>query len=145
MTKSFRQSRNETLGIICVGWIVWVLACGGGSPSRSRDSIGDTPGIEVTASDLVAAYKANEIAADQRYKNQVVRVRGTVDGIGKDILASPYVTLSGAPEDSFRSVQAFFPKDSESALANIQKGQTLTVRCRVDGLMMNVLLKECRF
>jgi hypothetical protein len=91
----------------------------------------------------VAAYKANEIAADGRFKDRTIAVTGPVDRIGKDILNNPFVTLSGEPVDSFRGVQATFPREAESELARLQTGQTITVVCRARGLMMNVQLDRC--
>ena len=111
--------------------------------SRWTDATGAASEVGVFSKDIVAAYKDNEIAADGRFKNRTIAVTGPVDRIGKDILDNPFVTLSAEPVDSFRSVQASFPRDAEGQLAGLQKGQTITVVCRGRGLMMNVQLDQC--
>ena len=40
-------------------------------------------------------------------------------------------------------IQAFFDDSMKRQLGTLKKGSQLTVVCRVDGLMMNVLAKEC--
>lgn len=90
-------------------------------------------------------YDSNEIAADNKYKKKYVRVSGTVEDLGKDILDDIYVTLDGGGADDMglRAVQAYFKKSDSDAIAQVAKGQSMTVVCRVDGLMMNVILKDC--
>jgi hypothetical protein len=96
--------------------------------------------ITVSASQLYSDYKANEVAADQRYKDKVLQVSGTVDNIGKDIMDSIYVTLETG---TFGSIQCFFADKHASEAAQLRKGQSITVKGRCDGKMMNVLLKGC--
>ena len=97
-------------------------------------------GIPVAAEALTAAYEANEVDADDRFKGRILEVSGVVDSIGKDLLDDPYVTLEGA---RFRRAQALFTKGDEPKLARLRKGQELTVKCRCDGLFGNVVLKAC--
>ncbi|MDX9925554.1 MAG: hypothetical protein RBS48_12395, partial [Ignavibacteriaceae bacterium] len=51
--------------------------------------------IKITASQLVADYKANQVAADSKYKGNIVEVTGTISTIGKDIMDTPYISLNG--------------------------------------------------
>ena len=50
-----------------------------------------------------------------------------------------YVTLEGG--DAIRSVQCYI--DDKDLVARLQKGQRLTVYDKCEGLMMNVLMKNC--
>ncbi len=97
----------------------------------------------VTAPKLVGYYMENEIAADQRFKDKTLLVSGTVVSIGKDIMDTPYVTLSAEPYETFRTVQASFTKDAEGDLAYLRRGQHVQVRCHCRGLFMNVQLNQC--
>lgn len=99
------------------------------------------PPVSVSAKKLASEYKANEIAADQKYKDRVASISGTVESIGKDILATPYVVLTGA--GFFPAVQCFFSDADQGTLARLRKGQSITIRGRIDGEMGNVLVKEC--
>lgn len=95
--------------------------------------------VEVTAKKLYADYEANEVSADDAYKGKVLRVSGTIAKIGKDILDDPYVALS-AGDDIFE-VQCMFA--DKGALGSLKKGQKLTLRCKGDGKMGNVILRGC--
>ena len=97
----------------------------------------------IQAPQIVAAYVANEVAADIRYKDRTQIVEGRIDTIGKDILDDPYVTLS-AGESEFRSVQAFFKTKDLQQLASLSKGQLVRVEGTCEGLMMNVQVKNSR-
>jgi hypothetical protein len=96
--------------------------------------------VTVPAPDLIAAYQQNEIAADQRFKGETVVIRGDVNEIAKDILGTPYVTLS---REGISAVQAMFPRSSAAPLADLRPGRTIVVQCRVEGKMMNVIGRDC--
>jgi hypothetical protein len=108
------------------------------STTKSRAKL-----VWLSASQLVNAYQNNEISADQWFKHSGVTVKGRVDTIGKDIIGSPYITLTDGNLDGIRRVQAFF--DDEYELLSITRGQSATVDCVCDGLALNVILRHCRF
>jgi hypothetical protein len=108
---------------------------------RERDRLAAAP--HLNARELVMAYDQNEVAADRSYKGKTIVVEGSVDRVGKDILDTMYVSLSG-PENSFRSVQCLFEDEHEAQLSNLHPGQRVQVVGRCDGLMMNVLVKDCQ-
>jgi hypothetical protein len=101
--------------------------------------------LTVPVAELLLAYKANEVAADQKYKGKRVRTTGVVDDIKKDIVDNIYVTLGTGAELEFPQVQAYFPDSLASKAAGLQSGQTITVDCDCEGLLMNVQMKECTF
>lgn len=101
------------------------------------------PIVAVTAPALFAAYDANEISADDKFKGKMLAVTGKIDSIGKDILDTMYLTLSNGEEFAIMGVQAFFEDDAGKQLARLTKGQKVTVLCRCDGKLGNVMLKEC--
>jgi aspartyl/asparaginyl-tRNA synthetase len=96
----------------------------------------------VSAGDLYSEYKANEVAADAQYKGKTVQVTGIVDSIGKDILDTAYVTLTEGGEYEMWGVQCMFAEKYESELAQLSKGQTVTIQGKVEGYLINVLLHE---
>lgn len=99
--------------------------------------------VEITAKDLLTAYEENTVAADNQYKNQLLKVTGTVGSIGKDIMDSAYVTLTNDDPYSFISVQCFFEKDNLDDIATLKEGDTVTITGVCDGNTLNVLLKQC--
>lgn len=100
-----------------------------------------TPVAELTASQLFSAYEDNEVAADNAYKGKWIKVSGTVESIGKDILDDPYIAFKTG--DLAFSVQVYF--DDASKLGSIKKGQRLTVIGKCDGKLGNVFVKYAFF
>jgi hypothetical protein len=100
-------------------------------------------GASVSLSVLLSEYKDNEIAADQRYKGHPVQVNGTVGDVKRDILNNPYVIVGTGSDYEIPTLQCFLAKGQESRAAALHKGDRVTVRGTVSGLMMNVLVKEC--
>jgi hypothetical protein len=95
----------------------------------------------VSAADLCAAYDANEVSADGRYKNQRLMIDGIVDNVGKDITQAPYVTLGTA--NAIARVQLLFDKSSGTALSGLSRGSHFSADCVVAGKLMNVIAKNC--
>ena len=125
---------------VCAGlFLSLILGCASSRSSQAPP----TNGINVTAEDLISAYKANEVAADERYKNQPLAVTGTVDSIGKDILDTMYVTLKGDEKYGFTSVQCMFDDEHKTELAALSKGDHIRVVGICKGKLGNILLKEC--
>lgn len=98
--------------------------------------------IKVTASELYAKYEANEIQADNLYKDKLLEVSGTISNIGKDILDSPYVALK--TNNMFGSVQCMLADSQKDKATNLSKGQSVTLTGRNSGkTITNVLLRDC--
>jgi hypothetical protein len=93
----------------------------------------------ISAKDLTATYEANEVNADNNLKGKTFYVTGTVSDIKKDIMDDIYVTLEG--NEMFRQVQCYF--DDKETAGKLQKGMKVTFKGKCDGLMMNVLMKDC--
>lgn len=94
----------------------------------------------ISAGDLVSSYTSNEVAADNNFKGKKFYVEGYIESIGKDILDDIYVTLKSG--DLIRSVQCYI--EDQDKVAQLRKGQKITVIGECDGLMMNVLMKNCK-
>jgi tRNA_anti-like len=100
------------------------------------------PAMEVTATGLVAEFKENGVAAEQKYGDKRIRVTGVVHSIDKDILDTPYVALSG-DQYGINNVQCMFPKDRAGDLVSFKKDTRATVEGVFSSNLMNVLLKDC--
>ncbi len=99
--------------------------------------------MKVSATEISRAYDNNKVAADAKYKDKILEVSGIVDSIGKDILDDPYITLKGR-EYSLFGVQCMFSRASEGELAQVSKGQSITLKGKVSGeLIGNVLVRGC--
>ena len=115
-----------------------LIALASGIESTPEVSSSSPAEVVIRASDLYAAYQANEIAADELYKGKLIEVSGTIRDIGNDLMDEPYITLAG--DDFIGDVQCFMSSKSEAA--KFSKGQNVTVKGYCDGLFMNVLLQN---
>lgn len=88
--------------------------------------------IEITAERLLAEYKANEIRADDKYRDKLLRVSGRIKRIGKDALEQPMVVLGVG---DFDSVIASFEREGD--LASLMRGNPIAVRCRGHGMTLS--------
>ena len=61
--------------------------------------------------------------------------------VGKDMFGYPYVTLG---REAATSVQATFPRGSDTLLADLNPDQRIVVRCRVEGKVVSVAARECQ-
>lgn len=86
----------------------------------------EPPVIDISPSDLHAAYEENEVAADNQYKNQKVRITGIIDTIGKDVLDDVYVTIE--TDEMFAHIQCYFSDDAEiEKVATLKSGDEITI------------------
>ena len=99
------------------------------------------PAFKVSARQLSADYEANGVAADGKYKGKVLQVTGVVNTIDRDIMDKIYVTLKG--DQYFGDIQCFFAESHVGTASQLSKGQTITVKGKCDGKLMNVMLKGC--
>lgn len=94
-------------------------------------------------STLVFMYEDNEIAADARLKGKRIQVTGIVGDVKKDTLDHPYIIVGTGKQSEIRAVQCSIAEGSVGRAATLHKGETVTVRGTVSGLVMNVQLRDC--
>lgn len=93
-----------------------------------------------TAREMAIDYDANTVAADQKYKGKRFKVSGTVTEISTNIMGDPYVTMDGT--DEFTQPQFAFDKGSANQLANVRKGEKLTLLCEGNGDVVKIPMSE---
>lgn len=101
--------------------------------------------MKVELGTLLFDYEQNEVAADNRYQGRLIYMDGIVDRIKKDIGDNLYIILGTGGRYQRPSLQAFFSNRMGQELGALRKGDKVAVVCRVTGLMINVLAKECVF
>jgi hypothetical protein len=99
------------------------------------------PVAVVNADDLVAEYQKNALAADAKYKSQLIDVKGKVARVGRGLVGDPYVQLGGsALEDAF-GVTCYLAKSAEAAAAQLKEGESVTMRGVCQGLYAGQALR----
>lgn len=100
--------------------------------------------IDVTADELLSAYKEDETAANARFANKILKVTGIVNRIEvKSYLDFSYITLSNAEQNLLQNVRCFFNKKYGSELSQLTKGQRVTVQGEFDGSIINIRMIDC--
>ncbi|WP_076606326.1 OB-fold protein [Cystobacter fuscus] len=133
------------LGLVCfgtcfLGGLVSALK-GGGATAAGAASSGPARTVEIRT--LLGEYRDNELRADGAFKGHVIQTTGTVTDIRKDMLNDAYLVLSdGAAFEAVR-VQCALGKAQAAKAASLSKGARVTIRGRVAGLMMDVLVRDC--
>ena len=101
-----------------------------------------TPEIAVTAVTLYSDYLVNSVAADQKYKDKLLQVTGTVTKIDTDILGNPTV-MFGMDSYNVSGVLATFKKSELNNIVNISLGQTIIIIGTGNRKLNWILLDDC--
>jgi hypothetical protein len=119
----------------------------GGSASAGvgGESVQAESAMQVQMGKLLSEYKTNEVRADTAYKGKWITTTGIVGEVKKDILGSVFVTVGTGADFEIPTVQCFVASDQIQNVSRYSGGNRVTISGRVDGLMMNVIVKDCRF
>jgi DNA-directed RNA polymerase subunit RPC12/RpoP len=100
--------------------------------------------IELTVGEILTAYEEDDVAADEKFMNRVLRVTGTVSMIDiKDKLDIHYIRMTGSGGDPWQSLQCMFDKKHSKALEQLEKEQTATVQGRYSGSVIAIRMVDC--
>jgi len=138
------MSKNLSRHIASFAVIVAFLILALGSADTDTDTQNvqsQAPSYTLSANQLYREYDSNEVAADSKYEGRVVIVTGTIQDIGKDIMDDAYIVIGGG--GLLDGVQCTFTKGEQSSVANLSKGQQVSVKGEVSGKMGNVLVNKC--
>ena len=94
--------------------------------------------IRLTADALYNAYTNNQVAADAKYKGNIVEITGVINSIGKDIFGNPFVALN-VGEYSELGIQCTFSQADESQLTSLSSGQSITLEGIVSGETITIV------
>jgi hypothetical protein len=98
---------------------------------------------EVALDALLSDYTADEVAADQRYKGRLIRIRGVLKEVNKDILNAPFVVVGNGSDIALRNLQCALSQSAGGEAKGLTRGAPITVQGRVSGLRLNVQLTDC--
>ena len=102
------------------------------------------PPIEVTADQLLTAYKNNEIAANQQFKGKNLLVSATIDSIQAGLGDEPYLDLKAGGEMEFNKPQAHLADSEQAKAATLSKGQKVKLLCVGNSeIAGSPMLKDC--
>ena len=103
------------------------------------------PELNISASELINAYKENEVKADKMYKGKIVEVNGIVDAIDSGIDDKAIVRLSDGDEFSFDNVQCCIDDENQDKACELQKGENVKIIGKADGEIAGTpFIKDCK-
>ncbi|NUP06613.1 MAG: hypothetical protein HOW73_11210 [Polyangiaceae bacterium] len=103
-----------------------------GSQKTPEEKAMEGSATEVTAKELIDAYKKNEIAADEKYKGKKLEISGTIESIDSDFSNEPVIRIGSG--ELFESVAC--RGVSKKKAADLNKGDKITLACLGDGEML---------
>jgi len=102
--------------------------------------------MTVDVAELLKDYKDNELRGDNKYKGKRIRVvNGKAGEFKRDVTNSIFMTVGTGTQFESPEAQCFFREEHASEIVSLRKGADVVVNCTVEGLMMNVLMKDCSF
>lgn len=151
--EKMRFSLSKGLKVVVILILLVIAGSQMGGKTKSPEAVKTTgnnapveqvAALKITAVQLAEDYKANEVAADAKYKGKPLEISGLVGNIGKDILDTPYITFQTEQYAIINQVQCMFAKTDEQVLATLSKGQRVTITGEVSGKMGNIIVKGCK-
>ncbi len=91
---------------------------------------------------LADEFEANSLAAESKYEDQLIYVKGPVSSVDKDILGDPYISITG--DWDFAMIRCNLTDESVNSASAVRKGQYITVAGLVGDTTMGVSLNRCR-
>lgn len=159
------KSTNPFVYVLLGGALFLFVCCGGGivmtgilgtnvakeldkeikkqeQQSKPSAAVKSAPPIVISANDLVKAYEDNAVAADEKYRYKMLQVRGTVNSVSRDVTGNPYLSLAGG-NYALDAITCHFSDDQANQLAQLKKGQQVTVVGYCNGKPAFINLNDC--
>ena len=133
-----------TLAIVCI-IIVGVSSDESNNTVQTESKVSEQKVenvMEVDHLQLHQEYMDNPISADAKYKGKILKLTGTVGTIDREIAGNTYITFE---IDFLKGIRVTFKKSEESKVAQLKKGQQVTVQGECTGTLLSttVALNNC--
>lgn len=110
--------------------------------TASENPVLPEPSTSVSAVKLWSDYQANEVAADNAYKDRRLAVSGQVSGIKKDFMNKTFLLLASPNE--FMDVHAHLKGEYVSEAAGLRVGEMILLDCDGGGMIVgSPVLRDC--
>ena len=100
------------------------------------------PDLSVSANSLIAAFNSDETAANVKYLDKVIAVKGTISDIKIDSSTgqASVILESGDP---MSAVTCSFYNDEIGVVQKLSKGASVVIKGKCTGKLMDVVLNNC--
>ena len=124
------------IGILVAGIVGYMLY-----NKPHRDISKTSSDFVVDASTLFREFEEDEAAANTKYLDKVVKVRGNVKSAKTDAEGNMMLTLDAG--DQMFGVTCTVPEENLTEAADIREGEQITVKGVCTGKLMDVVLIRC--
>lgn len=106
------------------------------APAQTADASGTATveakpaAVNVTASELVKAYKDNEVAANEKYKGKMLLVSGSIDSIDAGMGDEPVIMLKSSGDYGMNNPHAELADSDVKKAGTLKKGQAIKLLCK---------------
>jgi len=97
--------------------------------------------FELTASKIVADFNGDETAANKKYLDKIISVKGIVTGNKIDTTGQATVFLDSG--DPLAAVTCSFYEEEALSVKSLQKGTEVIIKGKCTGKLMDVVLNKC--
>lgn len=101
----------------------------------------ETAAYEITAANLLAEFNADEPAANKKFIDKVIAVKGRVSEIKTDSSGQATVFLDSG--DLMSAVTCSFYQEEAPAAKALRQGDQVTIKGKCTGKLMDVVLNKC--
>ena len=100
------------------------------------------PDVSVTANSLIVAFNSDEAAANVKYLDKVIAVKGIIADIKIDSSTGQASVILDSG-DPMSSVTCSFYTDEIGAVQKLSKGTEVVIKGKCTGKLMDVVLNNC--
>jgi len=105
--------------------------------------LGDAPPEPIDLAKLLKEYGNNEVRADDAYKNHVVEFSGIAGALERGTIGGITLPIGTGKPFERPVAHCFFDDAQTKRVKELNKGDKIRVRGKIDGLMMNVIVRFC--
>jgi len=109
---------------------------------KSTDVGGEKADYELSAETLLADYNKDETAANTKYLDKVIAVKGKVAEVKLDS-ATGQATVILDSGDPMAAISCSFYNDNSSAVKKLGPGIEVVIKGKCTGKLMDVVLNKC--
>ena len=97
--------------------------------------------MEIKATDLLLAFKRDEVGASKKYVGKIITVAGTIKHV--DFSPPGMLTICLAAGDPSSGIVCSFYHDELRSMNNTSVGKSIKVKGICTGILMDVVLNKC--
>jgi ribosomal protein L37E len=103
-----------------------------------------TDGMEITADQIDALFRADKSGAHAKLSGKTLVVKGKVDKVFiREHLEIRYIVLTGSAGKTTWSLRCTFNKENASKASRLTEGESVALRGKYDGYSKNIMFKDC--